>query len=191
MDRIYSVLTVKMMDESDDKMLIEGMASTPVSDRVNDIVEPMGARFKTPMPLLWHHKREEPVGTVDFAQPTPQGIPFKASLPKISEPGLLKDRVDLAIHSIKYGLVLSVSIGIKKIPGGMEFLQNGGIHYKSYEWIELSLVTIGANDEAILYAIKSMDEQQRPAPGLTLSRAIETTPPGATGRKKPILLIPR
>lgn len=59
-------------------MTVEGVASTPTADRMGDVVEPMGAKFQTPMPLLWQHEHDKPVGHVTFAKPTKAGIPFKA-----------------------------------------------------------------------------------------------------------------
>ena len=111
MRRAFSLLTVKSVDE--EQRVITGMASTPTVDRQGDIVDPMGARFKTPMPLLLYHDSERPVGTVDFAKPTKDGIPFRASLPNISEPGTLRERVNEAWHSIKYKLLAAVSVGFQ------------------------------------------------------------------------------
>ena len=73
-DRAYSVLNIKRFDE--EQRVIEGMATTPSTDRVGDIVEPMGAKFATPFPLLWQHKSDQPVGHVEVAEPTPEGIKF-------------------------------------------------------------------------------------------------------------------
>ena len=119
MDRAYSMLEVKSFDE--DERVIEGIASTPTPDRMNDVVEPMGAKFTLPMPLLWQHSHKQPVGFVEFAKPTPKGIPFKARILKIDEPGVLKDRLDEAWQSVKLKLVKAVSIGFRSIgsPGRM------------------------------------------------------------------------
>jgi hypothetical protein len=46
---------------------------------MGDVVEPMGAQFKNPMPLLWQHD-SQPVGQVTFGKPTKDGIPFEARL---------------------------------------------------------------------------------------------------------------
>lgn len=78
MHRAYSVLNVKSLDSTPDFVTITGMASTPTTDRMGDVVEPMGAKFKTPMPLLWQHESDKPVGMVTFATPTAKGIPFTA-----------------------------------------------------------------------------------------------------------------
>jgi hypothetical protein len=107
--RAYSLLTVKEVDEG--KRVIRGTASTPTVDRVGDVLEPLGARFATPMPLLLYHNSQKPVGTVDFAKPTKTGIPFVASLPDVVEPGVIQDRVNEAWHSLKYKLIAAVSVG--------------------------------------------------------------------------------
>jgi len=163
MNRAYSVLSVKAVD--DDKRVIRGIASTPSPDRMGDVVEPLGAKFKTPMPLLWQHQHDKPVGLVEFAQPNKDGIPFEARLPEITEPGVLKDRVDEAWQSVKAGLVAAVSIGFQAIPEQVERLKSGGLRFKEWEWLELSLVTIPANAEATITAIKSIDADLRAASG--------------------------
>jgi hypothetical protein len=67
-------------------------------------------------------------------------------------------------------------------------MENGGIHFKEWEWMELSLVTIPANSEAIISAVKSIDQTHLPASGLRMARPVEKSP-GVTGKKrKPILL---
>ena len=162
--RAYSILDIeKMVDDDEDKMTIEGIASTPTPDRMQDVVEPMGAKFKTPMPLLWQHNHDKPIGHVTFAKPEKKGIPFVAEIPKIKEAGVLKDRIDEAIQSIKYKLVAAVSIGFRPIEDAYEFMDNGGIRFKEWEWYELSAVTIPANSEAVITAVKSADKPFLPA----------------------------
>lgn len=163
MNRAYSVLSVKAVD--DEKRVIRGIASTPSPDRMGDVVEPLGAKFKTPMPLLWQHQHDKPVGLVEFAQPNKDGIPFEARLPEIAEPGVLKDRVDEAWQSVKAGLVAAVSIGFQAIPEQVERLKSGGLRFKEWDWLELSLVTIPANSEATITQIKAIDTELRAASG--------------------------
>lgn len=186
--RAYSVLETKNMNEDEDKFYIEGIASTPSPDRMNDIVEPMGAKFKTPMPLLWQHDHSQPVGSVTFASPTKKGIPFKAEIPKIKEAGTLKERLDEAIQSIKYKLVTAVSIGFRPIEDAYEYMENGGIRFKEWEWYELSAVTIPANSEAVITAIKSVDQQHLPRREKAVGRQ---EPTASAEARRPIQLIPR
>ncbi|WP_202444515.1 HK97 family phage prohead protease [Schauerella aestuarii] len=165
MDRAYSVLETKSVDEEDGFVVIRGIASTPSTDRMGDIVEPLGAKFKTPMPLLWQHQHDQPVGQVTFAQATEKGIPFEARLPIVSEAGRLKDRVDEAIHSLKYKLIAAVSIGFSAIEGQVERLKSGGLRFKEWDWLELSLVTIPANSQAVITAVKSIDHEHLASAG--------------------------
>jgi phage head maturation protease len=128
-----------------------------------------------------------------FAKPNKNGIPFKAQIPKVSEEGLLKDRIDLAIQSLKYKLVKAVSIGFKALEWSwME--ETGGIHFQEWEWLELSLVTIPANPEAVLDTAKSIDRVNRAALGIKDTQINDYLLPGATGLNKgyrrPIQLIP-
>lgn len=206
MHRAYSILDVKNVSEDDEFVFIEGIASTPTTDRMGDVVEPLGAQFKTPMPLLWQHRHAEPVGHVTFATPTKTGIPFKARLPRIAEAGRLKDRVDEAIHSLRYKLIAAVSIGFAPIEGAMEVMKTGGLRFKQWEWLELSLVTIPANAEAVITSVKSaeglpqnvieqlksIDTEQRAASGKPLRRVVRLdTTPGDSGKRKSIQLISR
>ncbi|MPZ36600.1 MAG: hypothetical protein GEU95_00825 [Rhizobiales bacterium] len=151
--RAHAILTVKRIDA--DQRIIEGVATTPTPDRLQDVVEPRGARFKLPLPLLLHHRHDEPVGNVVFAQATKDGIPFRAVIAKVAEPGKLKDRVDEAWQSVKAQLIRGVSIGFKALEH--ELMPSGGVRFKSWEWLELSLVVVPANVEATISTIKSID----------------------------------
>lgn len=192
MEYAYSVIEFdhkKALDQDEEYVYVSGMASTPNPDRHLDVVDPMGAKFATPMPFLWMHKDSEPVGHMTFAKPEKSGIPFKAQIPKVKEEGLLKDRIDLAIHSLKHKLVQAVSIGFRAAE--WSFMDNGGIHFEEWEWLELSLVTIPANADAVLDTVKSIDRVNRAALGIKGSTKKDYILPGATGGlRRPIQLIP-
>lgn len=153
MNRAYSVLNVKAVD--DEKRIITGVATTPSPDRAGDIVNPLGVEFKNPMPLLWQHQSDKPVGQVRFEKPTKNGINFSARMPQVAEAGALKDRIDEAWQSIKLGLVSAVSIGFR--PLKYAFMDDGGIEFQETEVLELSLVTIPANADASIQTFKSID----------------------------------
>lgn len=154
MNKAYALLDLKSVEETATSIRIKGIASSPTTDRVGDIVMPQGARFKTPMPLFMHHDSREVVGNVVFAKPDAKGIPFEAELPIIKEAGTLKTRVDEAIHSLKYNLIGAVSIGFS--PKAYEPIDTG-LRIKEWEWLELSLVTIPANPQAVITGVKSFD----------------------------------
>src|SRR5690606_3676232 len=150
--------------------------------RMSDVVEPMGAVFKLPMPLLWQHNADKPVGNVRFAKPTKDGIPYVATLPKVKEAGALKDRIDEAVQSIKYRLVAAVSIGFRAMKDGVEPLKSGGLRFTKWEWMELSLVTIPANADATITSIKSLDAALLASSGRKV--VLSPHPPDVSGAKK-------
>lgn len=162
MHRAYSVLHVKAVDDAARE--IRGTATTPNPDRMGDIVEPLGVKFANPLPMLLYHDSARPVGTVEFDKPTKAGINFRATLAKITEPGVLKDRVDEAWQSVKAGLIRGVSIGFRSLEHAV-IKETGGLRFLASEVMELSLVTIPANAEATISTIKSFDSKHPPASG--------------------------
>ena len=68
------------MAVDDGEGLITGVATTPSTDRMGDIVEPEGAQFKLPIPLLWQHDSRQPIGMVERAKVTPAGIEVVARI---------------------------------------------------------------------------------------------------------------
>jgi HK97 family phage prohead protease len=180
-NRAYAVLEVKSVAE--DKRIIRGIATTPTTDRMGDIVDPMGVSFKNPMPLLWQHKHDKPVGFVRFDKPTKDGITFEAELPLIAEAGTLRDRIEEAWQSVKTGLVSAVSIGFRAVE--YAFLDDGGIRFIKSDVYELSLVTIPANADAVITA-KSFDADMAKVIksfDVAASPEIQPDPPAATGKK--------
>lgn len=155
--RAYSFIEIKAIDE--DQRVLQGIATTPTPDRLDDIVNPMGAQFKMPIPLLWQHKHDKPIGHVTQATPSEEGIPFTASIAKTDEEGELKSFLDMAWQSLKLKLVSAVSIGFN--PLKWSFMDNGGIEYQEWEWLELSAVTIPAQPEAMITSLKAFDEVRR------------------------------
>lgn len=149
MQRAFSIITLTKSSESE--RLIEGVCTSPRVDRHLDIVEPMGGEWKLPLPLLWMHNHEAPVGTVTQAKADATGIRFRARLAKVKEPGPLKDRLDEAWLSIREGLTPACSIGFQ--PLQYEPLATGGIRYTKWSWHELSICTIPANEDATISAV--------------------------------------
>lgn len=180
MDRMFSVIDVKSVNDGD--RVITGIATTPSTDRMGDVVEPLGAKFAAEIPLLWQHQHDQPVGHVRFGKATQNGIPFTATIAKITEPGELQARVDLAWQSVKSQLVRAVSIGFRAME--YAFKDEGGIHFLKTEILELSLVTVPANVDCTITSIKSIDTGLLAATGqphpdkadLTGAKLVPTTP---------------
>lgn len=177
-NRAYSVLEIKSV--SDDERTISGLATTPETDRMGDIVDPMGAKFAAEIPLLWQHQHDKPVGIAKFGKPTKKGIPFTATIAAIADAGPLKDLVDMAWQSVRAKLVRGVSIGFRSLEHS--YMENGGVRFASTEIFELSLVTIPANASATIQTIKAMDSAGRKTKGgvpLIQSKNEDATPKGA------------
>lgn len=178
MKRAYSLLVLKAVDE--DQRIITGIATTATPDRLGDIVEPEGAEFQLPIPLLWQHNSAQPVGHVTGATVTKNGIEIVAKLLKLSEPGGLKDRLDEAWQSIKSGLVRGLSIGFKELEVS-RIEQSFSYRYIKWLWLELSAVTIPANGEATIQTVKSIDVAQRAVSGRRAAPVVRLNPPDVSG----------
>src|ERR1051325_2005321 len=162
-ERAWSTFEVKSVDA--DLRIIAGIASTPETDRSDDIVESTGAEFRLPLPLLWQHDPRQPIGEVLAAKVTKAGIEIKARIAKIEEPGALQARLDDAWLSLKSGLVKGLSMGFKPIESE-DIEGTWGRRFTKWLWLELSAVTIPANASASIQTVKQYD-LGRALPGST------------------------
>lgn len=197
MDRAYSTLEIKAVEGVGDKRTFSGIASTPAPDRMGDIVEPKGAQFKLPIPLLWQHDARQPIGWVTAATITPKGIEIAGEVADIPEDGALKLRLDEAWQSIKNRLVRGLSIGFRPLESA-DIEGSWAQRFIKWEWLELSAVTVPANSDASILAIKAVDTQTRAALGLSRTEGVRLVKrPGASGTTTPaasrgaVKLIPR
>lgn len=156
--RIYSSIQIKSIDES--KREFVGIASTPSTDRMGDIVEPDGAVYDLPIPLLWQHNHDAPIGEIYQAKVVDGKIEVKGRIASTEEgmPRGMLARLEEAWYSVKTKLVRGLSIGFSPIE--YAYMDNGGVHFTKWNWHELSVVTIPANAEASISMIKSLDVQQ-------------------------------
>lgn len=154
LSRAYTLLEVKTVD--DDERIITGIATSASTDRMGDVVEPEGAEYTLPIPLLWQHDSKQPIGEVFAAKSTKAGIEISARIAKTDVPGKLKDRLDEAWQSIKMGLVRGLSIGFKPLEESYDKV-SGGFRFLRWLWLELSAVTIPANADASISTIRSLD----------------------------------
>lgn len=152
MNRAFVALSIKAVDE--DARQLEGWASRVEEDRMGDVVMPRGVKYELPLPFLLDHDHKQAVGEVDRVQITDDGIKFWAHIKKISEPGEVKDLTDKAWALVKNGLRRAVSIGFR--PKEYEPLKGGGLKFTSWEWLELSAVSVPAAPGAKITGSKSM-----------------------------------
>jgi len=146
MEKLYSQFTVKSIDE--EQRIIKGIASTPSTDRDNDIVESRNAKFSLPYPLLAGHDHASPIGEVIASRSTSRGLEITAKIAK--DTGL--DYVEKAWLQVKSKLVRGLSIGFRGLKTAP--LPNGGVHFKQIDIHELSVVVIPANTESSIESIK-------------------------------------
>lgn len=178
-NRAFAVLEIKAADDSSGKRRFSGIATTPTADRSGDVVEPTGAKFKLPIPFLWQHDSGDPIGWIDKATVTSKGIEVEGEVATIEDEGELKERLTKAWQMLKNKLVKGLSIGFNSIEHS--YIDGTyGIHFKVWEWLELSAVTIAANQEASITAIKSADMAGQAASGQKRAQPFVRIPAGVS-----------
>lgn len=136
---------------SDGKRIVRGIATMPQVDRIGDIVDPLGGTWTLPLPLLWQHKHDQPIGWVREAKASREGVRIVAEIAK----GIAV--ADDAWTMIESGLVDSFSIGFmaldwEPIPTGKRFTK-WALH-------EISVVTIPALPSAKITATRGAERAE-------------------------------
>jgi HK97 family phage prohead protease len=146
MDRIF--IETKIL--SDDAGIVSGLAwkfGTP--DRIGDWIEPGAFKAaKLPIPMLFGHDMNDPIGTWDIATEKSDGLHISGKL--------LVDEVARAREVralVKSGAVRGLSIGF--ITKKATSRSDGGRMIKSLELLEASLVTIPMHPGAKVTSAKS------------------------------------
>ena len=166
MQRAYATIEIKAATEDGKKRRFTGIASTPETDRMGDIVEPRGAEFKLPIPLLWQHDSRSPIGWITKARVTDAGIEVEGEVASMDDDpdSDLGKQLKTYWQYIKSGLVRGLSIGFNaKETARIEGTY--GYRIMKWLWLELSAVTIPANEQATILAVKSADHKLLAASG--------------------------
>lgn len=184
LERAYSTLEIKQVGGAGNERTFTGIASTATPDRMGDIVEPKGAQFKLPIPLLWQHDSGQPIGWVTSATVKSDAIEIVGKVAEVPDEGTLRARLEEAWQSITSKLVRGLSIGFRPLESSDIEGSRWAQRFIKWEWLELSAVTIPANVEATIVSVKSFDKATRAALGLTRSPVVHLSPPpGAAGTK--------
>lgn len=146
MNRAYSVFTVTKVDEAAGTII--GMATTPDLDRHGDVVEPRGAQFLLPMPLLLGHDHNQPIGAIEAARVTAAGIEIVAKLTLSAG-----ERIREVWELIRAGALRGLSVGFR--PRKAEPIPGGGNRFTEWDLFEVSVVAVPANSAATISNIKS------------------------------------
>lgn len=138
-------LRIKEAPSNDGERWIHAWASTPDEDLAGDRINPFGAVYELPIPLLAYHKTDSPVGVVTEAHATERGIRVKARLTRGVK------LADECWALIRDGAIAAVSVGFRAIK--TKPLPSGGLLFESFRWIELSLTPTPCNVGAKIYHI--------------------------------------
>ncbi len=154
--RAYSTLELKDVSSASGKRLFSGIASTPSVDHDGDVVEPKGAMFRLPIPFLWQHDHKDPIGWITSAEVKDNGIHIKGEVAQVEGDSPLARRLSSAWDYIQAGLVKGLSVGFRVKERQRERITK-------WSWHELSAVTMPANGDCSIIALKSADEAVRRA----------------------------
>lgn len=132
---------VEKLLQPDGKRILRGIATTNSIDRMGDIVEPRGGSWKLPVPLLWAHDHTSPIGWVREAVASDKGVTVVCEVAK----GI--GRADEVWAMAEAGLVSCFSIGFRGLDS--EPIPTGW-RYKRWELLELSVVVVPAQADAII-----------------------------------------
>ena len=126
---------------------VKAVITTSSADRAGDIVEPGGADLsnylKNPI-VLANHDRHTPIGT---AKPTVFSDRIEALI-RFAPEGV-SQVADEWCGLAKSGVINGVSIGFNPL-GAPERIGDGGLRFKAWELLEVSMVAVGANVEALV-----------------------------------------
>lgn len=146
MDRLF--IETKII--GDDAGTISGLAwKFGVPDRIGDMIEPGAFKgAKLPLPMLFGHDMNDPVGTWDSAEEKADGLHITG---KLLVDDVARAREVRAL--VKCGAVRGLSIGF--ITKQASARPGGGRTIKSLELLEASLVTIPMHSGAKVTSAKS------------------------------------
>lgn len=168
------------IDEMSDEGIIKGYASVFGNmDSDGDVIE-KGAYTKTlnenkeRIKFLWQHRMDKPLGKVMDISQDDRGVPFSA---KISDTALGNDAKTL----IKDGVLNEFSVGFMPIKYEEKTDSKGrydGLIIREVKLYEFSLVTLAANDQAVMTDYKSKDKPEEILNSidiiLKLNKSVET-----------------
>lgn len=126
---------------------IRGLVTGPTPDSLSDSLDPKGATFVLPMPVLWQNQWQHRVGYVSQAAVAAEGIELVIEVIKSDSDVVHQARLDEVWSSVRRGLAQGLAIGFHSL---QEEVSGGGRRYWRWELREISLVLIpGASPSSI------------------------------------------
>ena len=180
-DKQFANATIKQ--SPNDKGEIVFTASTASVDRESDIINPDGwvlENFKDGGPLLWGHDQSKlPIGRVLWVKVDDGRLVGKA---KFNGQTQLSTDVEKLVRS---GDLKGLSVGFR--PMDMKMNNEGGRTFTKQELLEISVVNVPANPDAIIHTIKSLDIKSEPVLQALIPENKETVDE-CIDRKIPIIM---
>jgi HK97 family phage prohead protease len=133
------------------------IASTPDADRDNDRIMPMGIstdNFEKNPVILWAHDYRSPhavIGKAAEIRKTDDDLRFR---PEFREPVNDSDPMSVIQALIDQKLVRATSIGF--MPKEFEENDVGGLDFTDVDLLEISMVPVPANQQALQLAVKAL-----------------------------------
>jgi HK97 family phage prohead protease/HK97 family phage major capsid protein len=142
-------------DEQIESIYIEGYANTTTVDRVGDVVtmeawqNGMANYLKNPI-ILAHHEYDDPIGRMEDYRVDPKGLWVKARISAAAEE---------TFNLIKDGVLTAFSVGFRVLDATYDSVSDIFV-IKEVELLEISVVSVPANQESIFSLSKSFENKE-------------------------------
>jgi HK97 family phage prohead protease len=157
MNKVFKLdSTIKSVEDTSTELKIEGYASTDALDRASDKILPSAwtkgglNNFKNNPILLFNHNYSEPIGRVTEITTDSKGLKIK---------GVISKSAGRVYDLVKERILTTFSVGFKIIDADYN-KSNDGLIIKDAELLEVSVVTIPCNQDAIFSIAKSFENSE-------------------------------
>ena len=155
MNKIFHIGSTFKAFEEDDDIFIRGMASTADTDRVGDIIEAAAwtkgglQNYLNNPVILFNHDYNQPIGRAVELSTGDNGLQLKAKIAKSA--GHVREL-------IKEGVLGAFSVGFR-VKDAEYLRESDGYKIKDAELLEVSVVTVPANQAATFSLAKSFNSE--------------------------------
>jgi HK97 family phage prohead protease len=154
MNKVFTLdSTIKAVEDTSTELRIEGYASTDALDRASDKILPTAwtkgglDNYKNNPILLFNHNYSEPIGRVTEIATDGKGLKIK---------GVISKSAGKVYELVKERILTTFSVGFKIRDADYD-KSNDGLIVKDAELLEVSVVTIPCNQDAVFSVAKSFD----------------------------------
>lgn len=151
---LFASFDVKELAEENDYFLVEGYANTTTKDRYGDVIKAEAwekgglDNYKKNPVMLAYHDMKQPIGTMLEVTPTEQGLRVLGKI--------FKDAGSAAKMAAR-GVLKTFSVGFIPTEGEYDS-QTDTLFITNLELLEVSVVSIPANQDSTFSIIKSLED---------------------------------